>query len=36
MELFILAQSNYEGKYSNILDYSGYRGSTESVPWVNN
>lgn len=34
LELFILAQSNYVGKYSNILDYSGYRGATELVPWA--
>lgn len=36
MELFILSQSNYAGKYSNVLSYTGYRGNTELVPWVKN
>jgi hypothetical protein len=35
LELFILALSNYNGHYSNITDYSGYRGATEFVPWAN-
>jgi len=36
LELFILFQSNFDGEYSNILDYSGFRGNTEFVPWSEN
>jgi len=36
LELFILAQSNFYGKYSNTLNYSGFRGATEFVPWAKN
>jgi len=34
IELFILSKSNYNGKYSNILNYSGWKGEIEVLPWM--
>lgn len=36
IEMFILSKSNFEGEYTNILNYSRWKGDKESLPWMKN
>jgi|GEM_PF-3657323 hypothetical protein len=36
LELFLLSKSDFQGKYTSILNYDGWTGETEELPWASN